>query len=80
VIPAAEAMLAEALFCSDLQPSEQPPFDDICAAVRGSFERFGVDGCVAAVAQEYGDHPAAAQARMAWALDTVTEAFTLSPA
>jgi uncharacterized membrane protein len=80
VIPAAEAMLAEALFCSDLQQSDDADRAEVCAAVTTALTRYGPDGCAALLAQAYGDHPETAQTRMAWALGTVTEAYALSRA
>lgn len=69
---------AEALFASDLQPSDRPTAAAVAAAVQTSLRsRGGATGCAAAVAAEYGDHPETAAARMRWALTVVD---TLTPA
>jgi hypothetical protein len=60
---------AEALFASDLQPSSGPTQADIHVAIRQALQRLGRRGCVARVAQEFGDHPIEAVARMAWVLN-----------
>ena len=57
----------EALFVSALQPSETPTADTIAEAVLSAIHRFGSRGCAARMAQEFGDHPEAAAARMQWA-------------
>jgi hypothetical protein len=68
-------LLAEALFASDLQPSDHSPDDLIRAAVDDFARRLGETGCAAAVAQEFGEHPDCACRRMAWARAAVAEAF-----
>ncbi len=61
--------LAEALFVSQLQPSDHPTADEVRAAIHASFAAFGgADGCAVVCAAEYGDHPEVAVARMRWAL------------
>jgi hypothetical protein len=61
--------LAEALFVSQLQPSEHPSADAVRAAIFQSLRVFGgVDGCAVQCAAEYGEHPEVAVARMQWAL------------
>jgi uncharacterized membrane protein len=63
---------AEALFVSDLQPSERPTAGQVAAAVlAGLRSHGGATGCAAAVAAEYGEHPESAVARMRWALSLV---------
>jgi len=57
----------EALFVSALQPSDAPTADMIAGAITSSMHRFGQRGCAARMAQEFGDHPEAAAARMRWA-------------
>lgn len=66
---------AEALFASDLEPSTPLDRDVVAAAVQRTVRRHGVRGCVALVAYEYGEHPADAAARMAWATRTVTTLY-----
>jgi hypothetical protein len=57
----------EALFVSALQPSDAPTADMITGAIIRAMHRFGPRGCAARMAQEFGDHPEAAAARMRWA-------------
>jgi hypothetical protein len=56
-----------ALFASGLQPSEAPTAETVAQAINRAIRRLGVRGCVARMAQEFGDHPDAAAARMCWA-------------
>ena len=70
-----EAVRAEALFVSALQPSGSPSPDQIRRAVAVALQRLGVRGCAAQVAGEFGDHPDTAVARMSWALATINTAF-----
>ncbi len=69
-----EAVRAEALFVSTLQPSASPSPDQIRRAVAATLQRLGVRGCAARVADEFGDHPDTAVARMSWALATINTA------
>jgi hypothetical protein len=63
---------AEAVFVSDLQPSDRPTPGQVSAAVLASLRAYGgVTGCAAAVAAEYGEHPETAVPRMRWALSLV---------
>ncbi len=66
-----ETIRAEALFASAVQPSESPSADEVRRAVATTLRRLGVRGCAGHLAGEFGDHPAAAAARMTWALATV---------
>jgi hypothetical protein len=69
------AEVAEALFVSDLQPSQAPCAEAIRAAVDSTIARYGTDGCAARVACEFGDHPDLAVRRMTWVrriLETAT--------
>jgi hypothetical protein len=70
-----EAVRAEALFLSALQPSGSPSPDQIRRAVATTLKRLGVRGCAAQVAGEFGDHPDTAVARMSWALATINAAY-----
>lgn len=67
---------AEALFVSDLQRSEHPSAESVQAAVEALVDDLGEQGCMERVAQEFGDHPECACARMRWARRAVTEAFS----
>ncbi len=57
----------EALFVSALQPSDTPTADTIAGAITAAVHQFGPRGCAARMAQEFGDHPETAAARMQWA-------------
>jgi hypothetical protein len=56
-----------ALFASGLQPSDAPTAETVTQAINRAIRRLGVRGCVALMAQEFGDHPDAAAMRMGWA-------------
>lgn len=63
------ASIAQALFVSDLQPSERPTAAQVALAVAASLGRHGGRaGCAAACAAAYGEHPETASDRMRWAL------------
>ena len=66
---------ADALFASPLQRSEQPSAAQIRLAVITVTSTLGRTGCAAQVAQEYGEHPETAAARMRWARAAVAGAF-----
>jgi hypothetical protein len=74
-----EAVRAEALFVSTLQPSGSPSPDQIRRAVATTLQRLGVRGCAVRVAGEFGDHPDTAVARMGWALATIHTVFSAPP-
>jgi hypothetical protein len=63
----------EALFVSALHPSDAPTADMIAAAIVSAMHRFGPRGCAARMAQEFGDHPEVAAARMRWACEIVAQ-------
>jgi hypothetical protein len=65
----------EALFASDLQHSQHPDPVDVRAAVARTISRLGETACLARMAQEFGDHPEAAAARMRWAREAVESAY-----
>jgi hypothetical protein len=58
---------SEALFASELQPSDASSADMVTKAIDRAVQRYGVGGCVGRMAQEFGDHPDAAAERMCWA-------------
>lgn len=66
MISTVEDLAAEALFVSDLQPSDCPSRHVVENAVTEMILRHGSDGCAAAVAAEFGDHPESAVRRMGW--------------
>ena len=69
------AVRADALFVSPLQRSEQPSARQVRQAVAAAVCRFGGRGCAGRVAQEFGEHPDLAVARMRWARRLAAEAF-----
>ena len=66
--------------CEALFVSCQPAGDDIGAdavrdAIRRTVREFGIRGCAARVAQDFGDYPEMAVARMCWARRVVARTF-----
>lgn len=61
----------DALFVSALQCSQEPTTDQVRQAVNAAVGAFGYSGCAGRVAQEFGDHPETAAARMRWARETL---------
>ena len=59
-------LAAEALFVSNLQPSQSPTRVAVQEAITAMILRYGSDGCAAGVAEEFGDHPDVAVRRMVW--------------
>jgi len=55
-----------ALFASGLQRSDAPTGDVVAEAVSRTVRQIGLRGCVAVMAQEFGDHPETAADRMRW--------------
>ena len=68
-------ILASAPFVSGLQRCEEPGVGQVRQAVIATIRAFGYSGCVARVAQEFGDHPDTAVIRMRWARSAVHGAF-----
>lgn len=66
---------AEAVFCSCLQPSDAPIPEQVRGVVANIARAKGCRSCAAEVAQEFGDHPETAAARMRWARGLVDVAF-----
>lgn len=66
---------AAALFASSLQCSDQPSATQIRQAIVTVTSTLGRTGCAAQVAQEYGEHPETAAARMRWARTAAAGAF-----
>jgi hypothetical protein len=73
--PGASAVWADALFASMLQRSEGPSAGQVRQAVAAALRAYGRRGCAERMAQEFGDHPEAAAARMRWARGVVGEVF-----
>jgi len=63
---------ADALFVSALQRSDAPGADQIRQVIDAAVRAFGYSGCAGRVAQEFGDHPETAAARMRWARETLS--------
>ena len=62
-----QVLHADALFASALQRSDDLNVSQIWRAITGAIDGYGAAGCAARVAQEFGDHPEIAAARMRWA-------------
>jgi hypothetical protein len=69
------AARADALFASALQRSDEPSAAQVRLAITAVTGMLGTTGCAARVAQEYGEHPETAAARMRWARTAVASAF-----
>jgi hypothetical protein len=69
------AVQADALFVSGLQRCDEPSASQVRQAVAESIRAFGDSGCAGRVAQEFGDHPETAVARMRWVRAVAGEAF-----
>ena len=69
------AVWAGALFVSTLQRSDAPSAGQVGAAAAAALHAYGRRGCAERVAQEFGDHPEAAVARMRWARGVAGEVF-----
>jgi hypothetical protein len=70
------ASRAAALFASALQRSDEPSAGQVLQAVAAAVRAFGYSGCAERVAQEFGDHPEAAVARMRWARAVAGQTFS----
>lgn len=64
---------ADALFVSALQRSDDPSAGQIRQAIAAVIGAFDDSGCAGRVAQEFGDHPETAAARMRWARTVADE-------
>ena len=70
----------EALFVSGLQRSDAPDAAALAELIRATVRLHGVRGCAGRMAQEFGEHPEAAAARMRWVRQLVAEVpVTRSP-
>ena len=65
--PSTSAAWADALFVSALQRSDNPSTGQVRKAIAAAVRAHGGRGCAQRVAQEFGDHPETAVARMRWA-------------
>ena len=66
---------ADALFVAALQRSDALSAGQVRQAITAAIGAFGCIGCAERVAQEFGDHPETAAARMRWARSLADEAF-----
>jgi hypothetical protein len=66
---------ADALFASALQISDEPSAVQVKQAIDAANSTLGDLGCVAKVAQEFGEHPETAVTRMRWARAEVAGVF-----
>ena len=80
-----------ALFASGLQPSDAPAPeaptpnalapdalapDVLAGVISRTVRQFGIAGCAARMAQEFGDHPEAAASRMRWIRQLIGGIYT----
>jgi hypothetical protein len=68
------AARADALFASALQRSDEPSPRQVRRAIAAAVTAYGGSGCVARVAQAFGEHPETAVTRMRWARTMVARA------
>jgi len=73
------AVWADALFVSVLQGSERPDAGQVRRAIAAAVRAYGGGGCAQRVAQEFGDHPETAMARMRWARAVAGEVCAAPP-
>jgi hypothetical protein len=69
----------EALFASGIQRSDAPTADAVREAITRTVRKLGCRGCAAFMAQEFGDHPEMALARMRWVRQVVDQVFATDP-
>jgi hypothetical protein len=70
---------ADALFVSVLQGSDKPDAGQVRKAIAAAVLAYGGRGCAQRVAQDFGDHPETAVARMRWARAVAGEVSALPP-
>ena len=73
------AVWADALFVSVIQGSDKPDAIQVRKAIAAAVHAYGGRGCAQRVAQEFGDHPETAVARMRWARAVASEVFVSPP-
>jgi hypothetical protein len=73
--PSIHAIRAEALFTSTLQRCDNCSAAQIRQVIAQTISTYGRCGCAGQVAQEFGDHPETAAARMRWARAAADQAF-----
>jgi hypothetical protein len=75
----ASTVWADALFVSVLQRSDEPSLTQVRQAIATVVRAYGGRGCAQRVAQEFGDHPETAVARMRWARAVAGEVLASPP-
>jgi hypothetical protein len=73
--PSIAVVRTDALFVSAVQRSDEPRAMQVRQAVAATMRRFGPQGCAERVAEEFGDHPDNAAARMRWARWQIAQVF-----
>jgi hypothetical protein len=68
-----------ALFVSVQQRSDLIRGEAVREAINRAISEFGVNGCTARVAEEFGDHPDTAVARMRFVRAVIEQTFTPAP-
>jgi hypothetical protein len=71
--------LAQILFTSALQASDEPSPDQVRTAIDDKMRACDLAECFWCVAQEAGDHPDVYTARMRWALIQIARAYPPVP-
>jgi len=73
--PSIAVVRTDALFVSAVQRSDEPRAIQVREAVAAAVRRYGPQGCAERVAEEFGDHPDIAAARMRWARRQIAQVF-----
>jgi hypothetical protein len=73
------AARCEALFVSGLQRSDAPDAAALAEIISAAVRQYGIRGCASRMAQEFGDHPEAAAARMRWVRQLTAEVSVARP-
>jgi hypothetical protein len=69
----------EALFASGLRQPDTPTAAELAEIISDTVRRYGIRGCAGLMAQEFGDDPEAAAARMRWVRQLVAEVSVAPP-
>ena len=73
--PSSSAVWADALFASILRRFDRPSAGQGREPIAATMRAYGGHGCAERVAQEFGDHPETAVARMRWVRGVAGEVF-----
>ena len=63
--------VCDAIFASALEPSDGLTAETLTEAIGCTVRQLGPAGCAGVVAEQFGDHPEAAAARMRWVRQVV---------